>query len=53
MTQVTVEPPETVYSVLHCSPGKLDKEGREKLEKMIDKQSEIADTGECAKDSWL
>lgn len=26
MTQVCVELPETVYSVLHCSPGELDKE---------------------------
>lgn len=26
MTQVYVELPETVYSVLHCSPGELDKE---------------------------
>ena len=28
MTQVSVELPETVYSVLHCSPGELDKELR-------------------------
>jgi len=26
MTKVTVELPETVYSVLHCSPRELDKE---------------------------
>ena len=26
MTQVSIELPETVYSVLHCSPGELDKE---------------------------
>ena len=26
MTQVCVELPETVYSVLHCSPSELDKE---------------------------
>ena len=28
MTQVRVELPETVYSVLHCSPSDLDKELR-------------------------
>lgn len=28
MTQVSVELPETVYSVLHCSPEDLDKELR-------------------------
>ena len=28
MTQVSVELPERVYSVLHCSPGELDKELR-------------------------
>ncbi len=28
MTQVYVELPETVYSVLHCSPADLDKEIR-------------------------
>ena len=26
MTQVSIELPETVYSVLHCSPEELDKE---------------------------
>ncbi len=28
MTQVSLELPETIYSVLHCSPGELDKELR-------------------------
>ncbi len=28
MTQVSVELPEAVYSVLHCSPAELDKELR-------------------------
>ncbi len=28
MAQVNVELPEMVYSVLHCSPGELDKELR-------------------------
>lgn len=28
MTQIRVELPETVYSVLHCSPNELDKELR-------------------------
>ncbi len=28
MIQINVELPETVYSVLHCSPGELDKELR-------------------------
>ncbi len=28
MTQVSVELPETVYSVLHCSSGELDKDLR-------------------------
>ncbi len=28
MTQVSVELPETVYSLLHCRPGELDKELR-------------------------
>ncbi|MCU7906691.1 MAG: UPF0175 family protein [Candidatus Thiodiazotropha sp. (ex Epidulcina cf. delphinae)] len=26
MAHVSIELPETVYSVLHCSPGELDKE---------------------------
>jgi len=28
MTQVNLELPETIYSVLHCSPGEPDKELR-------------------------
>jgi len=28
MSKVNIELPETVYSILHCSPGELDKELR-------------------------